>query len=214
MFRITTTLLMLVSLVSKGIGQDNKISIEVNYGLQGNFFVRGYKERNTPGISYNFYNKNFLGGMGGIEVKYPIGNQSSVGLGYARSINSRIINFTPVNIPINVEDFTIRHTNNFYQLLFEQSLGSSSKHQFNLSTGLFYLRMSQQEIDASIFGLGLEERNFKNSRLEEGGTFLGIQYQAKIDNHFYLGIRSRVYYIISANYFEAVALNPTLTYIF
>jgi hypothetical protein len=57
--------------------------------------------------------------------------------------------------------------------------------------------MSQQAVFASTFGLGLEERNFKNSRLEEGGTFLGIQYQAKIDNHFYLGIRSRVYYVIS-----------------
>ncbi|MCE2973838.1 MAG: hypothetical protein LW852_10350 [Sediminibacterium sp.] len=158
--------------------------------------------------------KNFLGSMGGIEVKYPIGNRSSVGLGYARSINSRIINFTPVNIPIYVEDFTIRHTNNFYQLLFEQRLGSSSKHQFNLSTGLFYLRMSQQAVFASTFGLGLEERNFKNSRLEEGGAFLGLQYQAKIDNHFYLGIKSRVYYVISANYFEAVALTPTFTYEF
>ena len=205
---------MLVSLVSKGIGQDKKISIEVNYGLQGNFSVRRYQERNTPGISYDFLKKNFLGSMGGIEVKYPIGNRSSVGLGYARSINSRIINFTPVNIPIYVEDFTIRHTNNFYQLLFEQRLGSSSKHQFNLSTGLFYLRMSQQAVFASTFGLGLEERNFKNSRLEEGGAFLGLQYQAKIDNHFYLGIRSRVYYVISANYFEAVALTPTLTYEF
>jgi hypothetical protein len=54
--------------------------------------------------------------------------------------------------------------------------------------------MSQQAVCASTFGLGLEDRNFKNSRLEEGGAFLGIQYQAKIDNHFYLGIRSRVYY--------------------
>jgi hypothetical protein len=134
--------------------------------------------------------------------------------GYARSINSRIINFTPVNIPIYVEYFTIRHTNNFYQLLFEQRLGSSSKHQFNLSTGLFYLRKSQQAVYASTFGLGLEERNFKNSRLEEGGAFLGLQYQAKIDNHFYLGIRSRVYYIISANYFETVTLTPTLSYVF
>ena len=68
MSRITTTLLMLVCLVSKTNGQDKKISIEVNYGLQGNFFVRGYEERNTPGISYNFYNKNFLGSMGGIEL--------------------------------------------------------------------------------------------------------------------------------------------------
>ena len=69
MFRMIVTLLMLVSLVSKGIGQDKKISIEVNYGLQGNFSVRGYKERNTPGISYDFLKKNFLGSMGGIEVK-------------------------------------------------------------------------------------------------------------------------------------------------
>jgi hypothetical protein len=74
--------------------------------------------------------------------------------------------------------------------------------------------MSQQAVYASTFGLGFEERNFKNSRLEEGGEFLGIQYQPKIDNHFYLGIRSRGYYVISAYYFATVTLNPTLSYFF
>ena len=43
---------------------------------------------------------------------------------------------------------------------------------------------------------------------------IAIQYQAKIDNHFYLGIRSHVYYVITANYFETVTLTPTLTYVF
>jgi hypothetical protein len=213
MFRITTTLLMLISLVSKGVGQDKKISIEVNYGLQGNFFVRDYQERIIPGIAYSFYNKNFLGSMGGIEVKYPIGKRLSLGVGYARSINHRVMNFAPANIPISIVDFTIRHTNNFYQLILERSI-SHRKHQFNFSTGVFYLRMSQQEVDASISGIGLEERNYKNSRLEEGGAFLGIQYQAQIDNHFYLGIRSRAYYVLSANYMEAISLTPTLTYVF
>jgi hypothetical protein len=104
--------------------------------------------------------------------------------GYARSINSRIINFTPVNIPNNVNDFTIRHTNNFYQLLFEQSLGSRSKHQFNLSTGLFYLRMSQQAVYASTFGLGLEDRNFKIAGWKKEERFLGYNTRLKLTTIF------------------------------
>jgi hypothetical protein len=56
------------------------------------------------------------------------------------------------------------------------------------TTGLFYLRSAQQEVDVSPAGISIEERNYKNSGLEEGGTFIGLRYSRKIDTHFHLGL--------------------------
>lgn len=193
--------------------QDQKLKIEIQYGPQGNFGVRDYKERIIPGISYDFSEKRFIGTIGGIELKYSLGKKLNMGIGYNRSINKRRINFAPDNIPIYIEDFTIRHFNDFYQLILERTF-TQKKSTFNISTGLFYFRSAQQEIDASIYGLGLVERNFKNSRLEEGGVFIGVQYETKIDSHFCLGIKSRFYYAISLGYPEAITLTPSLTYKF
>ena len=88
-------------------------------------------------------------------------------------------------------------------------------HIFSISTGLYYQRVAWQNIEASIYGLGLRERNFKNSGLEEGGAFLGFQYSRKIDTHFYLGIKSRIYSTISAGAsIDGITLTPSLTYRF
>jgi len=59
-----------------------------------------------------------------------------------------------------------------------------------------------------------EQRNFNNSKLEEGGAFAGTNFSKMIDTKFELGIRSRIYFLISTNEFEAVTLTPTLTYHF
>ena len=48
----------------------------------------------------------------------------------------------------------------------------------------------------------------------EGGTFLGFGFSRKIDTKFELGIKSRVYYLISVSSFELVTLTPTLSYTF
>jgi len=50
-------------------GQAKKrFSLEVNYGVGGNFFVQSYDE--TPPIPVKaFYNKNFIGSVGGFRSK-------------------------------------------------------------------------------------------------------------------------------------------------
>lgn len=193
----------------------NHISLEINYGLNGNFFVRSYDEVSGPSAK-RFYNKNFIGSIGGIEVKYEIGKTSCLGLAYSRSRNSKEISFSGNVFPLGIRDFHISHINNFYQLYYQRQF-SRKKQDFSYHAGLVYLRSSQQEVEIGDFvngGAGFEERDYKNSRLEEGGVFIGFQYSKKIDTKFELGIKSRIYYLISVNSFEAITLTPTLTYHF
>lgn len=77
--------------------------------------------------------------------------------------------------------------------------------------------MNQQEIeiaDRTNGGVLVEERNYKSYKIEEGGIFLGFHYSKKIDTKFDLGIKSRIYYLVSTNSLEAITLTPTLTYHF
>ena len=191
-------------------GQKSKFSLEVNYGISGNFFVRSYDEMNAPGPHTSFYNKNFIGSIGGIELKYKLNNKSSLGIAYSRSVNSRTINYSAPYILIR--DFKISHTDIFDQVYYERVFIEKIPG-FKSELGLFYLRMNQQEVDISN-AVTFDERNYKNSKLEEGGAFLGFQYSKKIDTKFELGIKSRVYYLISTATFEAMALTPTLVYNF
>ena len=137
--------------------------VEIDYGINANFFVRSYKEPPASNFGQSFYNKNFIGTIGGLECMYSISSRSAIGLGYSRSINSRQINFSQTGSPIFVEDFNIRHTNDFYQLLYTRRIGKETGGIF-LSTGLYYLRSAQQEVDITAFSAGFTERNFKNSR--------------------------------------------------
>ncbi|HMT75895.1 MAG TPA: hypothetical protein PKA77_17610 [Chitinophagaceae bacterium] len=193
----------------------NRLSAEAEYGLNGNFFVRDYEERNSP-IGRNFYNKNFIGPIGGVNLKYRFNKKSSIGFGYARSVNSKEVNYSttlPNNFEVAIQYFNIRHINKFWQLYYERRL-QQKKNCISAEGGLFYLRSNQQELDASIYGINFEERGFEHYKLEEAGVFFGAQFSRKIDTKFYLGIKTRVYYTVSTGSLEAITLTPTLSYNF
>jgi hypothetical protein len=188
-----------------------KLALEVNYGLQGDFFVRSYDETHIPGGGKAFYNKNFIGTIGGVELKYKLGRTSTIGIAFSESVNSKPINFKASNgnTSLYLEDFNIRHTNSLYQLYYQKDF----KGLF-ADVGLLYLRSRQQEITLYANSIELEERNYKNSKLEEGGVFVGLGYTKRIDTKFNLGIKSRLYYLASTNALETITLTPSLTYNF
>ncbi|HUS02197.1 MAG TPA: hypothetical protein VMY77_10745 [Chitinophagaceae bacterium] len=188
-----------------------RISLEVNYGLNGNFFVRSYDESIPPPAKL-FYKKKFIGQIAGIELRYNLNSTSSIGLAYANSVNKRKINYSN-GTNARILYFTISHIDNFYQLFYERAF-SKKNTGFKFNSGIFYLRMKQQEIDASPAGVLFEERDFKHYKLEEVGIFLGIHFSKRIDTRFQLGVKSRIYYLLSTNEFEAITLTPTLTYTF
>ncbi len=215
--KFTIYILVLVSTLQINAQSKSKISLEVNYGIQGNYFVRSYNEIGRPDGTA-FLNKNFIGSIGGIELKYQSTKRAAWSLGYAQSSNKRSVNYSTVinGIRLSINDFDIRHENRFYQLFYQRNFSKKTpnlKYEF----GIFYLRSQQQEI---IIGNSLRnnidilQRNFKNSNLEEGGVGFGLQYLKKLDTKFDIGIRSRIYYLVSTNTLEAITLTPTLTYHF
>lgn len=206
----TTTILLIAKLASP---QDSNFSLQMNYGIQGNFFVTNYSENALPAGYKAFYKKKFIGSIGGLELIYDINKTSAIAIAYARSTNGKVVNYTGTiqGASVNIRDLTIRHINNFYQLYYDKSILNKS---WAAIVGIMYLRMRQQEVDLSPSSITFEERNFKNSKLEEAGIFAGIRYQLKIDKRFKAGLQSRLYYLVSTGALEAVTLMPTLTYNF
>lgn len=197
--------------------QQSAFSLEVNYGLNGNFFVRSYDETGGPQNKTYLYKKNFLGTIGGIELKYHFKNHSALVAGFARSTNKGEKNYAGQigGTTILINDFNIRHTNSFYQLAYERRF-KKNKPEFSWQLGAVLASMNQQEISIENFSnqVTIDERSFKNSKLQELGVFAGIQFQQKIDTKIDLGLRIRGYYLVSVQTFEAITLTPTLTFKF
>lgn len=205
--------LCLFWILSSSQNANRNFFVDINYGINGNFFVRSYTEQNLAGFGQSFYNKNFIGTIGGIDLAYSLSERTTIGLGYSRSVNTRSINFLQTGSPIFVQDFTISHKNDFYQLLLTRKIGKITKG-FSLEGGAYYLRSAQQEVDISPFSAAFEERNFKNSRLEELGAVIGFQYKQKVDAHLYFGLRTRFYFTLSTGAPELIAFTPILAYQF
>ena len=213
-YLVVLSTLISLSLFSQ---KESKISLELNYGINGNFFVRSYNETEGPGNKTYFLKKNFIGPVGGIELKYRLNKKSRLGIAYAKATNKKEIQYTgSINgVSIGIKDFKISHINKFFQLYYERDFNKKTP-SFKYHIGLLYLLMNQQEIEISNFAnaISIEERNFKRNKLEEGGVFAGLHYSKKIDTRFEAGIKARVYYLISTSSLEAITLTPTLTYHF
>jgi hypothetical protein len=65
-----------------------KLSLEINYGLFGNFFVRGFDELGGPANKQYFYLKDFIGTSSGISGRISISKKSSLFLEYTRTVNA------------------------------------------------------------------------------------------------------------------------------
>ena len=189
----------------------------MNYGLTGNFFVRDYDEAYSPSYYHKyFYKKNFIGTVAGVYADYRISSKSYIFVEYSRSINSGKKNYykDANGTEISISDFKIRHINNFYHLGYGYEI---KKKTFILKPeiGIMEIYDSKQTITMDdVNSIQIDESNFKNSNSVEGGVFLGLGCTKKIDTKFDLGIKARIYYLISTNSLEAVTLTPTLTYHF
>ncbi len=191
----------------------SRFSAEINYGVQGNYFVRSYNEIGRPDGTA-FLNKNFIGTIGGAEILCRTTNMASWGIAFSKSTNTRSVTYnTRINgVGVFIRDFDIKHENRFYQLFYQRKF-SKKLPSLTYEIGLFYLRSQQQEVSIGNSVL-FDQRNWKNSKLEEGGAFVGFKFEKFIDKKIALGIKSRVYYTISVDQLESIALTPTLTYHF
>lgn len=218
--QIRTILILLILSTSffKTFSQvGGKFSVEIQYGLNGNFFVRDYDELGGPDNKTFLYKKNFLGTISGISIRYLINTKNAIFVGYDRSSNLGTKNFEgPLNgAYVFVRDFNLRHIDNFFQLgyAYLRKIGSI---EGALESGVVILTDARQTVKVENFEntIRLEELNYKNVNSIEGGAFLGFGFSRKIDTRFDLGLRSRVYYLISTASLEAITLTPFLSYTF
>jgi len=196
-----------------------KFTLDLSYGLNGNSFFNGYEETGglgPPNETY-LYKKNFLGDVAGIEFKYRLDSTSSLNAGYSRTANKAKKNYEGIinGVDVLVRDFNIRHHNDFFHLSYERRFKKSNP-AFKYHVGLVYQKPQQQEISIERYfnAVVLDERNFTNSGLEEGGFIGGVDFQKKIDTNVNLGLRIRGYYMISQRSLEVLTLTPTLTFAF
>lgn len=191
--------------------------MQVNYGLTGNFFVRDYDETYSPSSFHKyFYSKNFIGNIAGLYAEYRVSRRSFVFIEYSRSTNTGKKNYynDANGTEIYIRDFKIRHTNNFYHLGYGLDI-KMKNCVLRPDIGVMEIYDSKQTITMEDFNsIRIDESNFKNDNSVEGGVFLGLGCTKKIDTKFDLGIKARIYYLISTNSLEAVTLTPTLTYHF
>lgn len=198
--------------------KNNRFAMEINYGLNGNFFVNSYDEVNNGPTNHTyFYNKNFLGTVAGIELSYNFNSYKSIFLGFSNSSNRGKKNYSGnfKGVDISIRDFHIFHQDQFYQLGYD---GKLFKKKLNLrfNVGLLYLQSQIQTIGLENFDnfIEIDESNQRNSNSNEAGFFGGLSYSKKIDTKFDLGLKAKIYYLASVSSFEAITLTPTLSYHF
>lgn len=192
-----------------------KIDIHVGFGPAYSFFVKYEQspDQVPPGF-IGLYNKKSIGILTNIGIDIKLNPKNRIELAYARQIHVGKKNFKGManGASINVIDFKLRHTNNFFELNYFRSI--SSENNISLLGGVYLIYPEQQEID--IFGnaITVDERNYKNAYLVDAGVTLGIRYLKPFSGRFSLGLESKVYYTVSLASFETISLTPILSYNF
>ncbi|MBW7838070.1 MAG: hypothetical protein H3C36_00200, partial [Chitinophagaceae bacterium] len=215
MIKAVLALVAVFSVPYYGFAQSRlKSSVEIHYGLSGNFFVKSYDESQMGNSAVYLYKKRFLGTIGGIEYSLSVNDKSSFFAGYSRSINKGRKNYAGYinEVDVIVSDFSLRHINDFWVLGYD-GRWSKSVSSMRYQVGMVYARMHQQEIAIEEFlnQVIVEERDFKNSALAEIGVLAGVHVDKAIDTHFKIGVKARIYYLVSSGNLEAFSVAPTLT---
>lgn len=195
----------------------NRLSIQISQGINGNFFVRSYDEQGGPANKKYFYKKDFLGTISGINAEYQISSSSLIVVDFFKSTNLGRKNYAGnINgVDLFISDFRLRHLNRILSLGYGYQ-SKRNKSTCKLDAGFTLIYDVQQVITLENWDnyISINENNFKNSNAVEGGVFFGASWQAKIDTRFDLGLKARIYYLVSTNELECVSLSPTLTYHF
>lgn len=195
--------------------ENSNLSLSIGYGPAYSFFVK-YEQppEDVPPGFLDFYDKNRIGSFLTFGVHWLFNSKNNLELHYSKQVHVGKKNFDGMilNIPVNIKDFKLRHTNHFFEFNYSRSIFSKDSW---ILIGGYLLYPEQQEI--AIFPNGfveIEERNHKNSNLQEGGLMAGMRYNKAISGNFQLGIELKAYFTASAGYFETISLTPTLSYSF
>ena len=159
---------------------------------------------------FQLYQKNFIGTSGGVDITFNFNEKNALVFSFDRSLNYGKYNGAPIldnGTPVIVNDIKLRHLNHFYNLTYRRNL--DKKNSFYISAGITYVRMNQAEIEIGLSEniVVIEERNYDNSFLEEGGFVLGIEKYFYSSGKFELGLKSKSF-ILTSTGLEAITFTP------
>ena len=220
---ISACLLLFVFTASQA---QHTFELNVNYGVAGNFQL-DYEQPQSevPGGFVSFYNKNFLGSIGGIEFQWNIkDSKASIGVSYDRESHIGEKNYSQLignDTYLEIIDFKLRHINEMYSVFYKRRLSE----KLLLTGGAFFVNPKMQEIEyftnafinstQTIATLvSIQERNGSNSNLVDAGLFIGAEYYFYKSGKFQVGIQSRLFHTTSLGSFETITLTPKLRYTF
>jgi len=188
----------------------SRFFLSAGYGLAGSFFVRSYDEALPfPSSDYKaFFKKKFIGVSNelliGIHLKKNI--DLKFGLQYQRFSRHVQVEDTLSGVGLSL-DHQIYHVDNIWFGGINKSY-IRKRSLLSFGGGLFYIRPQQQEVEIFTNFVIDRERNYKNSKLNDGGAFAELAYEYKFQPKVNLGMKSQVYFILSGSYFNSAALFP------
>lgn len=187
----------------------DKFFITTGYGLAGSFFVRSYDEFAPIPRYKTFYKKNFVGVAQNIAIGINLEKNYQIRIGlnfqnFTRKIKSKD---TLSDLTINL-DHTIHHRDYMWFAGVNKNF-EIKKHIFSPGLGIYYLRSKQEEVEIYFPSYFADiERDFKNSRLNEGGVYTEFSYEYKFQPKVNLGIKTQFYYTLSTWEAESITLFP------
>lgn len=195
--------------------QPPKFLLSTGYGIAGSFFVRSYEEFVPVPSATVFYKKRFLGTTQTAALGINLKNnwEARFGINYQHFTRKIYYHNTVNNIEV-IFDHDIHHRDYMWFGSVLKKIKSENNF-WNVGLGLYYLRPKQEEVEIFYPTLILNvERDFKNSRLEEGGVIAEFAYEHKFQHRVNIGLKSQFYYTASAGYAESVTLFPYVKFLF
>jgi hypothetical protein len=185
-----------------------KIFITAGYGLAGSFFVRSYEEFAPISGAQIFEKKKFVGVAQNIAfgINLNKGYQLRVGMNFQHFTRRIKTTDTLSNVMIYL-NHTIHHRDYIWFASISKTF-EHKKHIFAPGLGIYYLRPKQEEVHIFTRAFVNVERDYHNSRLEEGGIFAEFAYEYKFQPKVNLGIKTQFYFTASAGTAESITLIP------
>ena len=210
--KICVTIAMLLPL---SLAAQNGFSLSTGAGVSYNYFVdrASYNEAPDGVSSLRILNKNPIGHNLSLKGAYRFGkNEIKFGYAYSQFSRSRNIDYLSADGSTRfvVRDFKFRHTNHIFDLTYSRTIAPG----LSIMGGVFSYRKEQQEVDVIGRSILVEERNFSNSKLEDGGFLAGLEYSTTLTGKMDIGGRFTAYYAASLGRMEELQLGPFLRYNF
>jgi hypothetical protein len=215
--KFISTLLVIALIAHSATAQSNRrqqpshrFSVFVSGGAAGSFFVRSYDDV-PPSSNYVVFNKkNFLGLGQEVGLAYEL-RTTTLKIGVQLQQFSKRVRYTdPLATSRNVLiDKPILHQN----LIWFAGIDKNFRRKlwtFSPGLGIYYLRPQQEEITIASGFVEDITRNYKNSRLEEGGAYAEFIAERQVGRNMFFGLKGQYFYTLSTGESESITLMPTL----